>query len=250
MLKPKVNEMNQNLEQTLNQFTEDVKRTYGETLLSVVLYGSAASNEYVEGRSNINCLVLLKEVTPDELMKCAARLPEWHKQGISTPLFIDPAYVRSSVDVFPIEFLDMKQRYRLLYGEDFLQKLELKRERLHFQCEQELKGKMLKLRQLYLEASQTGNRLALLLTKSISSFIVLFRALLHLQRMPASGSAEKLFAGLSQLRLSTEAIARVFDLRRQDEALSQTEIDTLFRRYLIEIEAIVEFVDKMNFEHS
>lgn len=63
MLKPKVNEMNQNLEQTLNQFTEDVKRTYGETLLSVVLYGSAASNEYVEGRSNINCLVLLKEVT-------------------------------------------------------------------------------------------------------------------------------------------------------------------------------------------
>jgi hypothetical protein len=68
--------------------------------------------------------------------------------------------------------------------------------------------------------------------------------------MPASGSAEKLFAGLSQLGLSAEAIARVYDLRRQDEALSQTEIDTLFRRYLIEIEAIVEFVDKMNFEHS
>jgi predicted nucleotidyltransferase len=158
MLKPKVNEMNQNLEQTLNQFTEDVKRTYGETLLSVVLYGSAASNEYVEGRSNINCLVLLKEVTPDELRKCAAHLPEWHKQRISTPLFIDPAYVRSSVDVFPIEFLDMKQRYRLLYGEDFLQKLELKRERLHFQCEQELKGKMLKLRQLYLEASHARIR--------------------------------------------------------------------------------------------
>ena len=183
--------MNQNLEQTLNQFTEDVKRTYGETLLSVVLYGSAASNEYVEGRSNINCLVLLKEVTPDELMKCAARLPEWHKQGISTPLFIDPAYVRSSVDVFPIEFLDMKQRYRLLYGEDFLQKLELKRERLHFQRTR-TKGKMLKLRQLLKHRKPKQARLC---HKIVSSFIVLFRALLHLQRMPAFGSAESYLPG-------------------------------------------------------
>src|SRR5262249_39499580 len=84
-------------------------------------------------------------VTPDELRKCVAQLPQWHKQGISTPLFVDPAYVRSSIDVFPVEFLDMKQRYRVLYGQDFLQELELKPERLRFQCEQELKGKMLRI---------------------------------------------------------------------------------------------------------
>ena len=151
---------------------------------------------------------------------------------------------------FRVEFLDMKQRYRLLYGEDFLQKLELKRERLRFQCEQELKGKDARLRQLYLEASQTGEPACSLLTKVDQFVHRSFSSVLHLQRMPASGSAEKIFAGLSQLRLSTEAIARVYDLRRQDEALSQTEIDTLFRRYLTEIQAIVEFVDKMNFEQS
>ena len=51
--------MSQNLEQTVRQFTEDVTRTYGESLLCLILYGSAASGEYVEGRSNINSLVLL-----------------------------------------------------------------------------------------------------------------------------------------------------------------------------------------------
>ena len=111
-------------------------------LLSVVLYGSAASGEYVEGRSNINCLVLLKEVTPDELRKCAARLPEWHKQGISTPLFVDPAYVRSSVDVFPSRIPGYETEIpSALRRKTSCRSWNLKLERLRFQCEQELKGK-------------------------------------------------------------------------------------------------------------
>jgi len=245
-IETKVNNMSQNLEQTVRQFTEDVTRTYGESLLCLILYGSAASGEYVEGRSNINCLVLLKEVTPDELRKCAAQLPEWHKQGISTPLFVDPAYVRSSIDVFPVEFLDMKQRYRVLYGQDFLQELELKPERLRFQCEQELKGKMLRLRQVYLEASQTESRLVALLVKSTSSFMVLFRALLHLQGTPAPQSMNEILVALSQLGLRTEAMGRVHTLRRKESALNATEIDSLFRQYLSEIQAVVKFVERMN----
>ena len=129
------------LELTLNELTAQITHTYGESLLAVILYGSAASDEFVEGRSNINCLVLLKQVTPDELKKSSPLLQNWHEQGIRTPLFVDPAYVRSAIDVFPIEFLDMKQRYRVLYGQDFLRDLDVKLDHLRFQCEQELKGK-------------------------------------------------------------------------------------------------------------
>jgi hypothetical protein len=238
--------MSQNLEQTVRQFTEDARRIYGESLLSLILYGSAASGEYVEGRSNINCLVLLKQVTPDELKKCAAQLPQGQKQGIRTPLFVDPAYVRSSIDVFPVEFLDMKQRYRVLYGQDFLQELEPKLERLRFQCEQELKGKMLRLRQLYLEAAQTENRLVALLVKSTSSFMVLFRALLHLQGAPAPQSINEILVALSRLGLRSQAIGRIHSLRRKESALKAAEIDSLFREYLSEIQAVVQFVERMN----
>ena len=240
--------MTENLEQILKQFTDEATAVYGASLLSLVLYGSAASSEYVEGRSNINCLVLLNDVTPDELKKCSALLPEWHKRGFSTPLFIDPLYVRSSVDVFPLEFLDMKQRYRLLFGQDFLKNLEVSRQRLRFQCEQELKGKMLKLRQLYLEASPSAPRIVSLLAKSSSSFMILLRALIYLQRMPAPSSAENVLGELAQLGLHTEAIAKVYALKRRADAISETEIDNLFRQYLGEIQVIVEFVDKMNVE--
>jgi hypothetical protein len=237
--------MSQDLDQTLRQFTQDVKGIYVDNLLALILYGSAASGEYVEGRSNINFLVLLTEVTPDELKKCAGRLPEWHKKGISTPLFVDPPYIRSSVDVFPMEFLDMKQRYRLLFGQDFLQGIELELEHLHFQCEQELKGKMLKLRQLYLEKSGSEKQLAALLVKSISSFMVHFRALLHLKGVSLPRSVDDIFASISQLGLRTEAIRRVYGLKRGDITAGPVELNALFKDYLSEIQAAANFVDKI-----
>lgn len=238
--------MSQNLDQTLNQFTESIKQTYGETLLAIILYGSVASNEFVEGRSNINCLVLLKEVTPDQLKKCSPQLSNWHKQGIRTPLFVDTAYVQSAIDVFPIEFLDMKQRYRVLHGQDFLKDLELKLDHLRFQCEQELKGKMLRLRQLYLETSQTEDRLVALLVKSTSSFLVLFRALLSLQGTTAiPDSTDEILVGLTRLGLGMEAFREVREIQQRQTAPNPSEIDALFRRYLLEIEAVVRFVDKM-----
>jgi hypothetical protein len=237
-------DMNQDLDQTLQQFTEDLKQIYGDKLLAIILYGSAASGEYVEGRSNINCLVLLKEVTPDELKKCTERLPEWHKQGMSTPLFVDPPYIRSSVDVFPMEFLDMKQRYRLLFGQDFLHSLELNLEYLRFQCEQELKGKMLKLRQLYLEKSGSEKQLAAYLAKSISSFMVHFRALLHLKGMSPPHSAEEIFGSLAQIGLPTKATRRVYGLKHGGVALGPVELNALFKDYLSEVQSAVKCVEK------
>jgi len=238
--------MNDDLEAVLRQFTADVVGLYDDQLLAVVLYGSAASDEYVRGKSNINCLILLKEVTPQRLKKCSGHLRKWHDDGMATPLFVDPPYVDSSIDVFPIEFLDMKQRYRTLHGQDFLRALNVKPEHLRFQCEQELKGKMLKLRQMYLEGSTSEARLAALLTKSISSFMVFFRALLFLKQMPAPHSVNDILDGLSGLGLRVAAMGRVYDLKRKEAAPGNLEaLDSLFAEYLGEIQATVEYVDTL-----
>jgi hypothetical protein len=237
--------MNDDLEAVLRQFTADVVGLYGDQLLAVVLYGSAASDEYVRGKSNINCLILLKQVTPQQLKKCSGHLGKWHDDGMATPLFVDPAYVDLSVDVFPIEFLDMKQRYRLLHGQDFLRDLSVKPEHLRFQCEQELKGKMLKLRQMYLEGSGSEARLTSLLSKSIGTFMVFFRALLHLKQMPAAHSAEQTLERLSRLGLPIEAMRKVYNLKRKAAGPVDGDLDSLFTEYLGEIQAAVEYVDRM-----
>jgi len=238
--------MNNHLEEILRQFIEDVSGVYGDAVLAVVLYGSAASDDYVRGKSNINCLILLSEVTPQQLKKCSGYLGKWHDNGIATPLFIDPIYVNSSVDVFPIEFLDMKQRYRVLYGQDFLRDLQLQLTHLRFQCEQELKGKMLRLRQLYIERTQSPQDLTRLLIRSLSSFMVLFRALLHLRKLPAPQSAEEILTGLSQVQLRVDAMRKVYDLKRSDLTLTQSELNSLFADYLSEIQATIDSLEKMD----
>jgi len=236
--------MNPNVDEIVRNFVEDVRQIYGDSLLAIILYGSAASGEYVKGKSNINCLVLLKRVTMAELKRSTKYVRKWRKNGIVAPLFLDPAYTRSSADVFPIEFLDMKERYCLLYGQDFLRDLDVSLRNLRFQCEQELKGKLLRLRQLYLERADSIEALKSLMIKSLSSFTVLFKALLRLKGVAALNSTDEILAQLSALGLPTEAATRILSLKRKDIKARQDELDTLFDQYLAEIQAAVDYVDR------
>src|SRR5262245_63935612 len=52
-IETQVNNMSQNLEQTVRQFPEAVTRTYGESLLCLILYGSAAPAESAEARPTL-----------------------------------------------------------------------------------------------------------------------------------------------------------------------------------------------------
>jgi len=52
----------------------------------------------------------------------------------------------SSDDVFPIEYLDMKDGHKLLYGRDFLSEINVSDANLRHECEFDLRSKLLKLR--------------------------------------------------------------------------------------------------------
>jgi predicted nucleotidyltransferase len=238
--------MSSGLDQILQPFINDLMETYRDSLLSIILYGSAASGEYVEGQSNINCLVILDEVTLPKLKKCGSHIRKWREIGIRTPLFFDPAYIRLSKDVFPIEFLDIKERYKVLYGTDFLRDLAPNLDHLRFQCEQELKGKLLRLRQEYIQRCESDKDLKSLMIKSSSSFMVIFRALLHLENSVAAPSTAEALAELSRKGLAVDAMSRVQRLKRQEVEIHGAELETLFEQYLAEIHAIVGYVDSMN----
>ena len=122
------------MEQVLQKFVQDVQGVYGEDLLAILLYGSAAAGEHIPGRSDINVVVMLQELTPALLRKAASHLRGWHRKGFATPLFFDPEILHDSLDVFPIEFLDMQERHRTLWGPDLFADLGIGRDNLRLQC--------------------------------------------------------------------------------------------------------------------
>lgn len=234
------------LDEILSRFTEEVQPLYGEDLLAVILYGSGAAGDFIPGRSNINVALLLREVTVEQLRRALPSVARWQGWGIVAPLFLDPAYVRASTDVFPIEFLDMQENHRVLYGQDPLRDLAIDRRNLRLQCEHEVKAKLLKLQQLYLEAGRTPRRLESLMLTSFSSFLVLIRGLLRVMGAHAPHRRDDLLAALErQLGRRLMALDEVHDLKRRRESLPEAEVEPLFARYLADVRDLARLADEL-----
>ena len=104
------------MEDKLLELVDRLKRAHGDRLLSVILYGSAASGEHNQHFSDINVLCVLTRVTPAELAASAPIFEWWRSLGNPPPLLLSEEEVRTSTDCFPIEFHDMQERRRVLFG--------------------------------------------------------------------------------------------------------------------------------------
>ena len=171
------------------EIVEDLKGIYGAALQSVILYGSGARGEYVAGKSDINFLVVLADDVADDLEKVLSFVPKWKKRAVATPFFMTKALIGSSVDVYPVEFLNMKRHYQVVHGEDVLRDLVFEKRALRLQCERELKGKLMLLRTRFLETAGKAESLQRLMAASITAFLSVFNALLHLEGQRVSPRA-------------------------------------------------------------
>src|SRR5436190_103656 len=88
---------------------------------------------------------------------------------------------RGSSDIFPMEYADILERHRVLFGEAPFDGISVDRKDLRLQLEQEAMGKLIKLRQGVLASGNDGQRQLELLAASVSSVMVVFRAFLRLR---------------------------------------------------------------------
>jgi hypothetical protein len=232
------------VEETLERFVQEVRELYAEDLLAVILYGSAAAGEYVPGRSDINVAVVLRQLTPALLRKASGRVHTWRRRGLATPMFLDPDFLRTSLDVFPIEFLDMQERHRVLWGADLFASLSIGHANLRRQCEQELRGKLLKLRQTYVESAQVPDLLEHVLSTAVSSVVALARTLLRLAGGDPGGGAEAVLErAQARFGASTVSLRKAFQLKRGDLRLAGSGIEALYTEVLEEVQGLVRVVD-------
>jgi len=236
------------IKEALNGLIEDLKATHGDNLASVVLYGSAAAGDHVELRSDYNLLIALNRITPEDLRVAQAPMREWQRLGHPLPVYFTVEELSDAADVFPIEFHQMANARMVLYGKDPFELVELSDANLRHQTEYELRSKLIQLRRLYIPASTSTEKLADLMSESLSSFAALFRAvlLLHGQEAPIS-KPDCVRATVSLLNLDPTPFERIFNFRT-GEALpgSDKEANDIFGAYLQEIEKVTESVDELD----
>jgi pimeloyl-ACP methyl ester carboxylesterase len=235
-------------QEAFNHLIGDLRATHGDNLASVVLYGSAASGDFVQIESDYNLLIALERITPEDLRLAQAPMREWQRLGHPLPVYFTTEELRDAADVFPIEFQQMRRARVVLYGRDPFESLEISDENLRHQTEYELRSKLIQLRRLYIPASADPSRLKDLMCDSLSSFATLFAPvlLLHGEEPPVL-KREVVRAAVRRLRLDGAAFERVFELREEgaDSTLGEREADELFADYMAQVERVIEAVDAL-----
>src|SRR3990170_2041038 len=155
------------MEQLLNELVKRLREAYGDDLVSVVLYGSAASGDYQEKFSDLNILCTLRVVGVPELRRGGNVIQWWRKQKQPPPLLLSVEETRNAHDAFPIEFLDIQQSHRVLHGEDLASQIQVNAAHHRRQVEHELRSGLLRLRARYLVMQRDEKGVIQLMAKSL-----------------------------------------------------------------------------------
>ena len=219
-------------------------QAFGIDLVSLMLYGSAAGGAYVKGKSDINVLVVLTPAGMNRLDQALPLVGNWRKRNVAVPLVMTRVFMESSLDSYPIEFLNMKNNSILIYGENLLETLIFKPKDLRLQIERELKSKILLLREGYLESEGQARPIRHLIGKSLTAFVAIFNALLYLKTGVAPHDKRATIGEMSKVfGLNADVFASCFSIKEGTDKLSSAEVIAVFKKYLSEAEQVCHRVD-------
>jgi predicted nucleotidyltransferase len=234
------------IDDPLRELVGSLSKALHGDLLAVVLYGSAARGEYHERHSDLNVLCILRQVGARELELVAAPLRAWVRKGQPAPLFLSEEEVRGACDVFPIEFLDLRDGYRLLYGEDLVASIQVNTANHRRQLEHELRSRVLRLRRRFLETHHDNKVVCRLMLDSLSTFAALFRHALIAAGFEAPLQKAEIFrAAAERFGIGPAPFDALLEVRTGARKLDPAEVRGWFNAYLDGVTRLARRVDEI-----
>jgi hypothetical protein len=232
------------LDQKLAALTQRLQSALSDRLVCVILYGSAVAGDWNQQRSDLNIVCALTRLSPEELALAEPIVRWWRDQKNPAPLLLTVEEIKTSGDCFPMEFHDMREHRRVLYGPDLIAETKVDRVFYRAQVEHELRSKQIRLRQKAAEVLSDSPRLVRLLTDSVSTFCVLGRHALLLNGNPGQWKKREILSSLETvLGRPFPAFGEILALRETGSTPPAARTTTLLESYLHEIDALVGFVD-------
>lgn len=233
-------------EKKITDFVNNLKQTAGANLECVALFGSAASEEFHADYSDLNILCVVRELSAPVLAALAPAIIGWTKSKFPAPLIFSRAELERSADVFAIEMLDIRQRHRILHGEDIFTGMNVPMDRHRVQLEHELRTKLLTLRQSYVQAAGDDKRVRRLMLDSISAFSTLFRhTLIAMGEQAAPHRVDNIRKLADRTGFDPGIFLKLVQVRERTANENEIEAASAFAQYLDGINIVVQAVDAL-----
>lgn len=170
----------------LDNFLEELKNIFGQRLKSVFIYGSKANIKDEDLNENINLMIITDVLTGEDLKKCSNPSLDWMGKGLfktknPEPVFMGENEWFNSADVYAMEYADIKQNHKILYGEDLICSLEVKKDDMRLQCERETKNLLMRFRSHYLLNSSDYKKLQNSIIPVVKGCNAIFKTILRLK---------------------------------------------------------------------
>ncbi|RKY41108.1 MAG: hypothetical protein DRP85_07195 [Candidatus Makaraimicrobium thalassicum] len=237
----------ENVRDILSRFLDGLFKLYGEDIVSVFVYGSVTGADYNPKTSDINIAVVLKDISLVKLKPALKTVRAGLRRKITAPLFLTPSYIRMSLDTFPMEFMGMKDSRCVLFGDDVLADIDVKTDDLRRECEYQLKGKLLTIRQAYLEQALNRKGLERLIKASFRALIPVFQNLLRIKRneAPPSQKEEVLSRLGKEFDMDVSSFLEVWRDKRSDGRIGNKDAEPFLNDFLLQLEHLSNAVDNM-----
>jgi hypothetical protein len=229
----------------LDELVRQLQLAYGDALRSVVLFGSAVAGEHRAKLSDYNVLVIVDSLPLDRLRAVAAVSKAWAEDGNPPPMTFTTQEWRSSSDIFPMEYADILERHRVLHGDPPFDGIRVNPADLRLQVEHQTMGKLLQLRQAIMAAGGDSALQLDVLDKSLSTLMVIFRAVVRMNSELPSQDYEALTRSVAEKAgFSPEPFVRVIRPTRGTEKLRRDAASGILEEYLSAMESLVAYLDK------
>jgi hypothetical protein len=227
----------------LQQLVSRLEYACGDDLASVVLYGSAARDEYHEQYSDVNLLIVLRQMKPSIYPALAGVLSWWSlEQKLRPPTIMTLQELRESADVFAIETLDIQGSHKTLHGEEVLDGIEVPMNLHRVEVEHDLRTTLLRLRNHLLLTNDGDEELKLVMAKSVTSVLTLFRhALIALGESPPSAKPKVLEHAAEVFGFNAMPLRTVLELRVSGHAVDN--VRNLYHAYMDAILTVAHGLD-------
>lgn len=232
------------MEKLLQELVKRLQGAYGDTLRSVLLYGSAAAGDFHKDHSDLNVLCVLRRIGVEELEKSHELANWWRSRGNPAPLLLAEDELGRATDAFPIEFRDLAEHHRVLHGENPVEGLEVDPLYHRAQVEHELRAKLLRLRQRYAGVHRDRQAVVQLMADALPSFAALFRHALIAAGQAAPVHKREIFQAVAQhFQLQAQPFLDVLEVREGKKKPKDLDARRTFEGYLAGVAHMAAAVD-------
>ncbi len=172
-----------------------IKEMIGENLAMLA--------EYYTGDKK-NMLIVCNTLNFDNLQKL--------KNLKEVPFVFTKEELADGADVFPIEFLNIRQHHKTLHGDDLLEDMEISKKNLRHQLEFEFRSKLIHLRREYLQSR--GKHLENIISSAVPTMVPIIGGLLYLKDLHYVDTEDMFKVVSDGYGIDVEVLKEIYDIRR------------------------------------